>query len=226
MLDSARAPSPVTDAPPAIANPVPDPAAPSSAGILSRGIAGPLSRFAVRLLGACGWQVVLAQPVPGKSVVVFYPHTSNWDFPLGLLAKWATGIEFRWVGKHTLFATPLGPLFRRWGGIPVDRRDPSGFIDALRAAYAAHDTFHLVITPEGTRRRSEHWKSGFYRLARALDVPVGLAFVDRSRRQVGLGTWTRLTGDVEADIRALRAFYEDKAAWTPANAGPIRFRGK
>jgi 1-acyl-sn-glycerol-3-phosphate acyltransferase len=168
--------------------------------------------------------VVLAAPVPARSVVVFYPHTSNWDFAVGLLAKWATGIAFRWVGKHTLFATPLGPIFRHWGGIPVDRRDPAGFVDTLAAAYAAHASFHLVITPEGTRSRTEHWKSGFYRLAQAVRVPVGLAFIDRSRREVGIGAWIDLTGDVEQDLARLRAFYAPKVAWRPSLAGPIRFR--
>ena len=113
--------------------------------------------------------------------MVFYPHTSNWDFVVGLLAKWAMGIDFRWVGKHTLFATPLGPLFRALGrhsGRP--RAIRAGFLDTLRAAYAASATFHVVIAPEGTRGRTAHWKSGFYRLATALRGPGG-----RSRSSTG-----------------------------------------
>lgn len=192
--------------------------------MLRRGRGGIKSRLALRLLRAFGWRVVLAQPVPPKSVVVFYPHTSNWDFPVGLLAKWATGIEFRWVGKHTLFAGPLRRLFLRWGGIPVNRRDPGGFIDTLRAAYAAHATFHLVITPEGTRKRTEHWKSGFYRLALAVGVPVGLGFMDRPRRHIGVGAWFALSGDADADMARLAHFYADKGAWRPALAGPVRLR--
>ncbi|MCL4762508.1 MAG: 1-acyl-sn-glycerol-3-phosphate acyltransferase [Burkholderiales bacterium] len=162
--------------------------------------------------------------MPDKSVVVFYPHTSNWDFVVGLLAKWATGIEFRWVGKHTLFASPLRRLFVRWGGIPVDRRDPAGFVDTLGQAYREAAAFHLVITPEGTRGRTEHWKSGFHRLALAVGAPVGLAFIDRAQRRVGIGAWMRPTGDVERDLDALRAFYADKRGWRPERAGPIRFR--
>jgi 1-acyl-sn-glycerol-3-phosphate acyltransferase len=192
--------------------------------VLERGAAGALSRVAVRVLRLFRWRVVLAQPVPARSVVVFYPHTSNWDFVIGLLAKWATGIEFRWVAKHTLFATPLRALFLCWGGIPVDRRDPGGFLETLGEAYRVTPSFHLVITPEGTRSRTEHWKSGFYRLARAVDVPVGLAFLDRARREVGIGAWIAMTGDIASDLASLRAFYEDKAGWRPALAGPIRFR--
>jgi 1-acyl-sn-glycerol-3-phosphate acyltransferase len=181
-------------------------------------------RIALALLRLFGWRVVLAQPVPRKCVVVFYPHTSNWDFPAGLLAKWATGIDFRWIGKHTLFATPLGRWFARWGGIPVDRGDAAGFVDQVAAMFATHDDFALVITPEGTRRRTEHWKSGFYRLALAARVPVGLAFIDRATRRVGIGAWHDLRGDVQTDLAAIRAFYADKHAWNPAQAGPIRFR--
>jgi 1-acyl-sn-glycerol-3-phosphate acyltransferase len=184
------------------------------------------SRLSFALLRFFGWRVVLAQPVPRKCVVVFYPHTSNWDFPVGLLAKWVTGIEFRWIGKHTLFETPLAPWFVRWGGIPVDRGAAAGFVEQVAASYATAEDFALVITPEGTRRHVPHWKSGFHRLALAVRAPVGLAFIDRATRRVGIGAWIELTGDEAADLAAMRAFYADKRGWNPAKAGPIRFRGR
>jgi len=187
---------------------------------------GLLSRGAYALLRLFGWRVVLAQPVPQKCVVVFYPHTSNWDFAVGLLAKWVTGVDFRWIGKHTLFATPMGRWFLRWGGIPVDRGDAAGFVEQIAAMYAAQDDFQVVITPEGTRGRTEHWKSGFYRVALAARVPVGLAFIDLSTRRVGIGRWLDLEGDEERDLAAIRAFYADKRGWNPTQAGPIRFRGR
>ena len=201
--------------------------APSREPVLERPLGrGPRSRAAFRLLRFFGWHVVLAQPVPRKCVVVFYPHTSNWDFAVGLLAKWATGIDFRWIGKHTLFATPLGPWFVRWGGIPVNRGATAGFVAQVAATYEAQDDFPLVITPEGTRGRTRHWKSGFYRLALAVRAPVGLAFIDRARRRVGIGAWLELAGDEAADLAAMRAFYADKHGWNPRLAGPIRFRSR
>ena len=157
-----------------------------------------------------------------RCVVVFYPHTSNWDFLIGLLAKWATGIHFRFVGKDSLFAGPLGPLMRRWGGIPVDRSRPTGVIARLAQAFAENEDFRLAIAPEGTRRRMERWKSGFYHLARAARVPLGLAFIDYRRREVGVGGFLELTGDVDADMARIAAFYADKEARRPENAGPIR----
>ena len=176
------------------------------------------------LLRAFRWRVVLAQPAPKRCIVVFYPHTSNWDFVLGLAAKWSIGIDFRWLGKHTLFATPFERWLVRWGGIPVNRGDPRGVVDQVAARFAAHEAFALVITPEGTRRRSGHWKSGFYRLARAADVPVGLAFIDRRTRRIGIGDWMTLCGDPDRDLAVMRRFYADKRGWRPENAGEIVFR--
>ena len=184
------------------------------------------ARLAFAILGFFGWRVVLAQPMPRKCVIVFYPHTSNWDFAVSLLVKWATGIEFRWIGKHTLFESPFGRWFTRRGGISVDRGDAAGLVAQVAATFAAHDDFLLVITPEGTRRRTDHWKSGFYRLALAARVPVGLAFIDRRTRRVGIGAWMTLEGDEARDLAAMRAFYADKRGWIPAKAGPIGFRDR
>ena len=180
------------------------------------------ARFARRMLRLVGWRVVLARPVPMRCVVVFYPHTSNWDFPVGLLAKWLIGIHFRFVAKDSLFATPLGPFMRRWGGIPVDRSRRTGIIGRLAQAFADHEDFRLVVAPEGTRRRTEFWKSGFYHLARTAHVPVGLAFIDYPRREAGVGGFIELTGDVDADMTRIAAFYADKMGRRPELATPVR----
>jgi 1-acyl-sn-glycerol-3-phosphate acyltransferase len=179
-------------------------------------------RFAGWMLHALGWRVVLAQPVPLRCVVVIYPHTSNWDFPIGLMAKWVTGVHFRFVGKDTLFAGPFGRLFTRWGGIPVNRREHTGVIAQLAQRFATEDDFRLVFAPEGTRSRTEHWKSGFYHLARAAGVPVALAFIDYARREVGVGAHLDLTGDVDADLARIASFYAGKVGKRPEHAGPIR----
>ncbi|HEV2220050.1 MAG TPA: 1-acyl-sn-glycerol-3-phosphate acyltransferase [Casimicrobiaceae bacterium] len=180
------------------------------------------ARIAWRVQRATGWSTILARPVPARCVVVFFPHTSNWDFVVGLLAKWAIGIEVRWIAKDSLFGTPLAPLLRRWGGIPVNRRQRSGMVGRLCDEFAAHDRFRVVIAPEGTRSRTRGWKSGFYRLALAAHVPLGLAYIDYRRREVGIGAWIRLTGDEAADMAAIAGFYRDKAARRPDCVGPIR----
>src|SRR6185436_6738571 len=183
---------------------------------------GMRARVMWRLLRMVGWRVTLATPVPKKSVVVFYPHTSNWDFPVGLLAKWVLGIDFRWVGKDTMFASPLGPLFRRWGGIPVNRRESSGFVAQMHAALEAHDDFRLAIAPEGTRASVPRWRSGFWHLARAAKVPIGLAYIDYAHREIGVGAWLETTGDADADVARMAAFYARFTAKRPENAGPVR----
>jgi 1-acyl-sn-glycerol-3-phosphate acyltransferase len=185
-------------------------------------VPGLRSRFADWVLRLAGWRVVLAQPVPMRCVVVFYPHTSNWDFPIGLMAKWLVGVHFRFIAKDSLFATPLGPSLRRWGGIPIDRAGRTGVIARLAAQFAEYDDFRLVVAPEGTRSRTEFWKSGFYHLARAANVPLALSFIDYRRRETGVGAYLELTGDVAADMARIASFYADKTARWPQNAGPVR----
>lgn len=182
---------------------------------------GKIAAFVLRL---AGWRTVFTPPPGPKSVVLVYPHTSNWDFPIGLLAKWIVGIDFRWVGKDSLFVTPLAGTLRRWGGIPVNRRESTGFVGQMRAALEAHDDFRLVITPEGTRSRVPHWKSGFWHLAREAGVPIGLGFIDYARREVGIGAWIEATADATADLERLAAFYAGRIARRPEHAGPVRLK--
>ncbi len=194
----------------------------SRAGHVAPPAASLRARIAWRVQRGTGWSTILARPVPARCVIVFFPHTSNWDFVVGLLAKWAIGLEVRWIAKDSLFGTPLAPLLRRWGGIPVNRRQRSGMVGRLCSELAAQDTFRVVIAPEGTRSRTEGWKSGFYRLALAARVPLGLAYIDYRRREVGIGAWIRLTGDEATDMAAIAGFYRDKAARRPDRVGPIR----
>src|SRR5699024_6235203 len=132
---------------------------------------------------------------------------------LGL--SWQSGIRVKFLGKHQLFTGPLGPLMRALGGIPVDRRDPSRVGAEIVSRLEAGERFFLVVTPEGTRSRGAHWRSGFYRIAREADLPVTLGYVDRSTMTTGLGPTFRLTGDVRADMDRIRAFYRDKTGVRP-----------
>jgi 1-acyl-sn-glycerol-3-phosphate acyltransferase len=170
------------------------------------------------LAGAFWWLsrwTLRSEPVPPQAgVLVGAPHTSNWDFVLMLAISWRLGLDVRWLGKHTLFSGWRGPVMRALGGIPVDRRDPSRVVDDVLTRVQAGEVFHLVVTPEGTRS-GDGWKSGFYRIARAADLPVTLGYVDRTTMTTGLGPTVRLTGDVRADMDVIRAFYADKAGLRP-----------
>ena len=162
-------------------------------------------------------------PRDGAGILIGAPHTSNWDFVLMLAIAWEAELPFRWLGKHTLFREPAGPLMRALGGIPVDRRDPAGLVDDIVARMAAGERFYLVVTPEGSRSGSG-WKSGFYRIARAADLTVTLGYVDRTTMTTGLGPTLTLTGDVRADMDRVRAFYEDKSGFAPSRRTEPRLR--
>jgi 1-acyl-sn-glycerol-3-phosphate acyltransferase len=162
-------------------------------------------------------------PLPGpRGVLIVYPHTSNWDFPLGVLARGAMGLPLSWIGKHTLFRWPLAPLLRWLGGTPVNRGAPGRLIEELTEALRSREWMWLALSPEGTRRRLDHWRSGFYRLARAAQVPVGLGFIDFATRRIGVLGYLTLTGDEAADMTRIAAAYAGLRGKRPEQASPIR----
>ena len=181
--------------------------------------------WARSLLALAGWRVEVTLPPGPKCVIAVYPHTSNWDFFVGYLAKLAAGLPLHFVGKHTIFRWPLGPVLRRMGGIPVDRSAPAGLLPQLLREMEARPWMWLAIAPEGTRAKVDRWKSGFYRLAVAAKVPIGLAYIDYAARVVGLTTYLAPTGDEEVDLARIRAAYAGKVGKRPELAGEIRFHG-
>jgi len=187
-------------------------------------VPGLVPRLAAWALRVAGWTVRLAQPVPVRCVVIFYPHTTNWDTVIGLCAKAMIGIRFHFVGKDTLFRFPLGRILTRWGGIPVNRRLPAGFIAQMKAEFDRRREFRLALAPEGTRSRTPCWKSGFIRLAHEARVPLALAYIDYPRREIGVGAYLDPGADVAADMARIRAFYTGKVGFNPENQGPIRLR--
>ncbi|MCU0765418.1 MAG: 1-acyl-sn-glycerol-3-phosphate acyltransferase [Burkholderiaceae bacterium] len=180
------------------------------------------------MLRLLGWRVEFVEPPGPRGIVIVYPHTSNWDFVVGLLAKWAIGVPLRFVGKESLFrgltGATLGRLMRLWGGRPVDRHRASGAVQQLAALMRSEPWFWLALSPEGTRRYQDHLRSGFYHLALALQVPVGLAFIDYGRRSVGVTRYVRMSGEVDDDLRLLRGYYADKRGLRPRQASAIAFR--
>lgn len=182
-----------------------------------------LQALARWLLGLFGWKVILVPPPGAKCVIIFYPHTSNWDFVIGVIARAAVWFPCHWAGKDTLFRWPFGGMFRWLGGIPVNRRERTGFTARLAREFASRKRFYLVMAPEGTRSRTDHLKSGFYRLALAAGVPLALAFIDYPRREIGIGAYIDLVGDEQKDLDAVRRFYAEKTGRWPAKQGEIRF---
>jgi 1-acyl-sn-glycerol-3-phosphate acyltransferase len=184
-----------------------------------------VSKLLARIfLSSNGWETVGTTAADKKLVLIAGPHTSNWDLIHLLAIKSIRDVQISWIGKHTLFWWPLGPILRAVGGIPVSRDHPEGVVEQIVRAFDEAETLCLLITPEGTRSYTPYWKSGFYRIAKAAGVPIQLGFVDFSRRQAGFGPTLMPSGDVRADMDEIRAFYAGKVAHYPDQAGEIRLR--
>lgn len=177
------------------------------------------ARFVLRLLG---WRCLDLPQRPLHAVLAVYPHTSNWDFPLGLLFAAAVRLDAHWVGKDSLFRWPLGGLMRWLGGVPVNRREPGGFVERVAAEFRDRPRFLLAIAPEGTRSLRPGWKSGFYRIARAAGVPVLVCTIDYGQRQIGILASVILSGDESADMATIADCLRDCRGLRPELASPIR----
>lgn len=178
-------------------------------------------RLSLRLLQVFGWKVRY-KPLPGPhGVAIVYPHTSNWDFIVGLLGKWALGLPFRWLGKEALFNGPWGGIMRAWGGVAVERSSATGATGRLAEKMRQSDWFWLALAPEGTRSYKPHWRSGFYHLALAARVPLLIVYLDYPNKVLGVVDTIRLTGDQDADMAAIAAAYDGHKGFNPALACPI-----
>ena len=174
------------------------------------------------LLRITGWTVDGAFPPVPKLVVIGAPHTTNWDFIAFLAAKWYHDVRLSFMGKASLFRPPFGWLMRRLGGIPIERDESHSVVAAMADRFAATDHLWLVVAPEGTRGRQETWRSGFYRIAEAASVPILLAGVDFAQRRVVIGPTVQPSGDINADMDVIRAFYGDMSGKHPESASVIR----
>lgn len=185
------------------------------------------SRLARAVLGLFGWRLDFDGLPEAQGVLIVYPHTSNWDFIIGILAKWSIGMPVSFWGKHTLFAVPVFGRWLRWvGGVPLDRSAPTGVVSEmaarLRAARERGEFFWLALSPEGTRRWTPGWRSGFHRVALQADVPVALGHLDWGRRRVGIGSCLRLGGDEAADMEEIARRYADVRGFRHDLAAPVR----
>jgi 1-acyl-sn-glycerol-3-phosphate acyltransferase len=169
--------------------------------------------FARLVLRLSGWRAV--GHVPRTGILVGAPHTSNWDWVAMLLLTWRDGVQARVLIKRELFRGPLAPLLRMTGGVPLDRGSPGATVRALLDDARRDERFLLVLAAEGTRERTEYWKSGFYTIARQTGLPVVLGFIDGPSRTMGFGPTLTPSGDVAADMDLVRAFYADKRGIRP-----------
>jgi 1-acyl-sn-glycerol-3-phosphate acyltransferase len=180
-----------------------------------------LARCLLRLLG---WTLVGDKPTQQRYVLIAAPHTSNWDFPLMLAFAAAFDIKVTWMAKHSLFFPPLGWVLRAMGGMPIVRHQNQNVVDAMVETFSRAQQLVLVVPTEGTRARSEHWKSGFYHIARQARVPIVPSFLDFGQRRGGFGPAMETSGNVVADMQLFRDFYAGMQGKFPRQFGPVHLR--
>jgi len=170
------------------------------------------------------WRTEGSAPGEKKYVLIGAPHTTNWDLLYLLAVSFDLGVRVSWLGKKSLFRGPLGFVLRRLGGVSVPRGQRSGMVDSLAEQYARAESLVIVIAPEATRSHSDHWKTGFHRVAVAAQVPIVCGYIDYERRVTGFGRVVWPTDDLEADMAVFRSFYADKQGKYPDQVSEVRLR--
>lgn len=177
-------------------------------------------------LRVAGWREQGERPEPSAYVLIAAPHTSNWDLPHMLALSFVFDVPIRWAGKHTIFRAPFGWFMKALGGISIVRHERKNRVEQLAGLFDDHERLVLTVPAEGTRGRVEHWKSGFYHIARLADVPIVCGYLDYSRKRGGFGLVLQPTGNMREDMDAIRAFYADKHGLYPEKVGPVRLRNE
>ena len=168
-----------------------------------------LRQLSIGFLKLRGWQIQGSLPAGAeKSVLIAAPHTSNWDLPYTLMVAFALRLTICWMGKAAIFTPPFGGLMRWLGGIPVHRETANNLVAAsILSLQSASGPLQLIVPPEGTRSKTRYWKTGFYHIAVGAQVPIVMAYMDYKKKISGLGPVFIPTGDLEADMAAIKAFY-------------------
>lgn len=156
-----------------------------------------------------GWTVEVTEPHPNKYIICLAPHTSNWDFVLGQLYNGCCGLKSGFLMKKEWFFWPLGPIFRKLGGIPVWRTQKTSMTDNLAETARQSDSFHLCITPEGTRSLNPEWKKGFYFIAQKAEIPILLYGIDYEKKLIQCTKTIIPNGDIDGQMREIKLYFKD-----------------
>lgn len=166
-----------------------------------------MKRLCLWMMNLIGWKVKGELPNVDKYILIVAPHTSNWDLPLGILARCVKQIDIRFLAKKEIFFFPLRPILRWLGGTPVDRSQKKHMVDQIVSIFAQHDKFILGLAPEGTRSPVKRWKFGFYHIAMKAKIPILLVGFDYQKKEVQLHELFYPTGNLTADYNHMRDYY-------------------
>ena len=166
------------------------------------------SQFCRWVFRVTGWEIIGRFPEDQRQyVVAAAPHTSGWDFPLGILVRGALEVDIKFIGKKSLFKPPLGSIFRWLGGYPVDRSKRSNFVSSVVDIFKREKYFKVAIAPEGTRKKVDRLKTGFYYIALGAGVPIVPAVFHYGKKQVIIGEPFFPTGDKDKDFEQILNFF-------------------
>lgn len=168
-----------------------------------------------------GWKTYLTVDIPDKCVICVAPHTSNWDFIIGKLYYSSIGGKPHFLMKKEWFFFPLGIFLKAMGGIPVNRKGSSSLTEQMIREFSIRKHFQLAIAPEGTRKKTSKWKTGFYFIALGAKVPISLAHIDYTLKEVDISRNFYPTGDERSDIKAIRDYYSNIRGKYPDNFSSI-----
>ncbi|EKE69491.1 lysophospholipid acyltransferase family protein [Gallaecimonas xiamenensis] len=180
-----------------------------------------MQRFYAWLFARLGWRIEGQLPELPHYVLVAAPHSSNWDFVLGILARNALGAPIRFLGKHQLFRFPFGWFFRALGGYPVRRDQHNNLVDQVVAYFRQEPSFVLGLAPEGTRSPVSRWKLGFYHIAKSAGVPLVLVGFDYPNKRFVIGPPLQPGPDMVADLQVVEAFYRQVQGKYPKVIPPL-----
>ncbi|MEE2700510.1 MAG: 1-acyl-sn-glycerol-3-phosphate acyltransferase [Bacteroidota bacterium] len=179
-----------------------------------------LSKIVFKLIG---WKVVGIIPELNKYLAISAPHTSNWDFLIGRCFAYIVGLKPKYLIKSELYFWPLSVLINLNGGIPVYRKTGKNTVDQVVERIKQEDKFILGIAPEGTRKRVEKWKTGFYYIAQRSNVPIVLMYMDYQKKEVGYFDVLTPTGDIQKDLAIIQDYYKDVVGCKPEQYNPKIF---
>lgn len=173
-----------------------------------------INKFILKIIG---WKVVNRLDLPPKCVFCVAPHTSNWDLILGKIVYGSLGEKSYFLIKKSWFFFPMNIIFKAIGGIPIDRSKKMSMTEQLAQEFGKRDQFHLAVTPEGTRKLTTEWKKGFYYIALAANVPIMIAVLDYADKTVYFKDLFYPTGDIDADMPKIKAYYKNAKGKYPEN---------
>jgi 1-acyl-sn-glycerol-3-phosphate acyltransferase len=179
-----------------------------------------LQGLSICILRICGWRRKGRLPDIPKYVMIVAPHTSNWDMPIGMAIVFALKLKLNWLAKESLFRWPFGDLIRWLGGIPINRSKSCDVVARSIQTFKDKKKMVMVVAPEGTRKKANYWKTGFYHIAIGANVPIVMGFIDYARKVGGIGPTLIPTGDIEFDMQKIRCFYDVITGKIPDRSTP------